>query len=169
MKTLVPEHIRIDRLRDHLLSDMANYQRNPHVYGSILRDDFYHVMNSVGEIRTGYYTKEAIAGKKGKSGITYDHINAPRRMCDMILRRPELIMDVDKFKEVVQYARFTIGVTEEQNNMVKQRRDGSLMDLSVETYRTITNLWWTDEGGYVGVFPDTLIYPGLTEFEKTLI
>ena len=169
MKTLVPEHIRIDRLRDHLLSDMANYQRNPYVYGSILREDFYHVMNSIGNIETGYYTKESLAGKKGKGGITYDHINAPRRMCDMILLHTELIMDIDKFKEVVYYARFTIGVTEEQNNMVKQRRDGSIRELSVDTYRTITNLWWTDMDGYTDTFPEVLIYPGLTEYERTLL
>ena len=169
MKILVPEHLRIDRLRNHILADMGKYQSNPHVYRAMLREDFYHVVNSVGEIRTGYYTKEALAGKTGISGVTFDHINAPRRMCDMVLSKPELIMDVEKFNEIIRYARMVIGVTEAQNNAVKQKQDGSILNLSVETYKNLTGLWWSDDIGYTQEFPEYLIYPGLTEYEKTLI
>lgn len=168
MKSLVPDHIRIERIRSHILSDLVHYQKDPIVYGSMLRDDFYHVINSIGPINTGYSTKEALRGKK-VDGITKDHLNAPRRMCDVLLWKPELLYDVDKFNTVVKYARFTIGVSEEQNNVVKQSMDGTIKDLSINLYKNLTTLWWEDSKGYNKEFPEQLIYPLLTEYETTLI
>lgn len=167
MRSLVPDHVRLDRLRNQLLSDLSNYQKDPVVYGAILREDFYHNINCVGSIRTGVFTKDAL--KLGRSKVTQDHINAPRRMCDVLLTYPDLLFDVDKYYEVVQYARYTIGVTVEQNIMVKQRADGSIHDLSVHVYSNIPTLWYEDTKGYTKQFPTQLIYPKLTEYEHTLL
>jgi hypothetical protein len=90
-------------------------------------------------------------------------------MCDVLLWKPELLYNVDKFNEVVKYARFTIGVSEEQNNVVKQSMDGTIKDLSINLYKNLTTLWWEDGKGYNKEFPEPLIYPLLTEYEKTLI
>lgn len=168
MKSLVPDHVRLDRLRHQLLSDLSNYQKDPLVYGSILREDFYHNINCVGSLRTGWFTKEALA-LKSRTKITEDHINAPRRMCDVLLTYPEFLFDVDKFYEVVRYSRYTIGVTVTQNNVVKQRADGSIHDLSVRVYSSLTTLWYEDTKGYKKEFPTELIYPKLTEYEHTLL
>lgn len=167
MRSLVPDHVRLDRLRNQLLGDLSNYQRDPVVYGAILREDFYHNINQVGSIRTGLFSKEALA--LGRSKVTQDHINAPRRMCDVLLTYPELLFDVDKYYEVVTYARSTIGVTVEQNTMVKQRADGSIQDLSVNVYSSIPTLWYQDTKGYMKQFPTHLIYSKLTEYEQTLL
>lgn len=168
MRSLVPDHIRINRIRQHILSDLIHYQNDPLVYGAMLREDFYHVINCIGPIRTGYFTKEALQTKR-TDGITEDHLNAPRRMCDMLLWKPELLFDVTKFNEVVTYARYTIGVTEAQNNMVKQDEDGTIQDLSMNTYSKLTTLWHVRDKGYVREFPTQLIYPLLTEYEQTLL
>jgi hypothetical protein len=125
-------------------------------------------MNSIGPIITGYSTKEALQ-EKGTRQVTKDHLNAPRRMCDMILWKPELLYDVEKFNEVVRYARFTINVTKQQNSMVKQKKDGTIHNLSVETYKTITKLWAEKGKGYTTEFPEHLTYPTLTEYERTLL
>ena len=164
MKGLVPDHIRIERIRGHILSDWGHYQKDPIVYGSILRDDFYHFINSIGPINKEFSTKEAMEGKKTK-----DHLNAPRRMCDVLLWKLELLFDVDKFNEVVKYARFTIGVSEKQNNVVKQSSDGTIKDLSINLYKNLTTLWWEKSKGYTKEFPEHLIYPLLTEYEQTLL
>lgn len=165
MKSLVPEHIIIDRLRNTLLSDFANYQRNPDVYAHILRYDFYHQINFLGQDFTRYYTTEAVRSKK----VTYDHMNAPRRMCDVLLWKPELLYDVDKFNEVIKFSRYTIAVTKKQNDLVKQRPDGSIKNLSINLYPTITSLWYKEGEGNTEEFPTHFIYPLLTEYEKTLL
>jgi len=168
MKSLVPDHIRIERFRHHALSDLVHYQKDPLVYGSMLRDDFYHVINSVGPISTGYVTKEALQIRK-TVGITKDHLNAPRRMCDILLWKPEILYDVERYNELVRYARYTIGVSKSQNNVVKQRSDGSITDLSIDAYRKLTTLWMEEGKGYTKNFPEHLIYPLLTEYEKTIL
>ena len=90
-------------------------------------------------------------------------------MCDLLLWKPEVLYDIDKFNELVHYARFTIGVSKSQNVVVKQHSDGSIMELSIDAYKKLTTLWWEEGKGYTKEFPEHLIYPLLTEYENTLL
>lgn len=105
---------------------------------------FYSAVRQAGNIRTPYVTLKATELKKP----TPDHCFAPRLVFRAAMDQcPELLLDRESFYHLCEFSRYVVGVTKQENDMVKYKHN----DVGLPLIRQLTRdkydqFAWTEKG-----------------------
>lgn len=105
---------------------------------------FYSAVRMAGNIKTPYMTLGAASQRKK----TADHCFAPRLVFRAVMDQcPELLLDRESFDHLCEFSRYTVGVTKEENDIVKYKHnENGLPLIRALTQDKYDQFAWVEKG-----------------------